>query len=398
VQRIDAITACDIRSQSSKLFNGLGCMTQPYSIRLEDDASPFAVHCSRCIPVPLLPKIKEELYKLLWLGVIVKVEEPTDWCAPIVVVPKKTNDVRKCVDLTKLNEAVRRERHVLPAIGQMLAMIKDAKVFSKLDCNSGFYQVPLTEDCMRLTTFLTPFGRYCNTRLPFGISSAREQFQKRMSDVLDGMEGVLCLIDDIFIYERDQKEHDDKLHKCLQRAMEAHITLNEKCEFSKTEIKLAGHVISSAVIKPDPNKVSAIIKMATPINVSELRCFLGMVNQMFKFCNDLAQLAAPLYVYALLAKDNAWTWEAMQQKCFADVKQSITSAPVLALYDTNKPIIMCAESSSYGLGAILKQQQSDGRWRLVFYASRSLSEVERRYPQVEKKGVALTWSCVRTIC
>jgi transposase InsO family protein len=175
--------------------------------------------------------------------------------------------------------------------------------------------------------------------------------------------------------------------------VEAHITLNEKCEFSKTEIKFAGHVISSAGIKPDPDKVSAIIKMAAPTNVSELRCFLGMVNQMSKFCNDLAQLAAPLY--ALLAKDNAWTWEAMQQICFADVKQSITSAPVLALYDANKPIIICADSSSYGLGAVLKQQQSDGSWRPVFYASRSLSEVERRYAQVEKEGLAVTWSCER---
>jgi hypothetical protein len=121
--------------------------------------------------------------------------------------------------------------------------------------------------------------------------------------------------------------------------------------------------------------------------------FLGMVNQMSKFCNDLAQLAALLY--AMLTKDNAWTWEAMQQKCFADVKQSITSAPVLALYDANKPIIICADSSSYGLGAVLKQQQSDGTRRPVFYASRSLSEVERRYAQVEKEGVAVTWSCER---
>ena len=120
--------------------------------------------------------VKDKLDKLLRLDVIVKVDEPTDWYATIVVVPKKTNDFRVCVDLTKLNETVRRERHVLPAIYQMLAMIKDVKVFSKLDCNSGFYQVPLTEDCMRLTVFLTPFGRYCYTHLCLGISSASEYF------------------------------------------------------------------------------------------------------------------------------------------------------------------------------------------------------------------------------
>jgi hypothetical protein len=109
-----------------------------------------------------------------------------------------------------------------------------------------------------------------------------------MSQVLDSLKGVLYPIDDILTFGRNQKEHDDRLHKCLQRTVEAHVTLNEKCEFSKTEIKFAGYVISSAGIKPDPDKVSAIIKMVAPTNVSEQRCFLVMVSQMSKFCNDLA--------------------------------------------------------------------------------------------------------------
>jgi hypothetical protein len=118
------------------------------------------------------------------LGVISRIEEPTDWCAGMVVVPKADGGVRICVDLTKLNRYVKRERHILPSVEHVLAQVGDAKVFSKLDANSGFWQIELTPESAKLTTFITPFGRYIFNRLPFGISSAPELFQHRISEGL----------------------------------------------------------------------------------------------------------------------------------------------------------------------------------------------------------------------
>ena len=179
------------------LFQGLGKLTGEYNIKLREGAQPYAVTTPRRIALPLLPKVKEELERLEFQGVISRVEEPTDWCAPIVVVPKQSGSVRLCVDLTKLNDSVRREKHMLPSVEQILAQLSGAKVFSKIDANSGFHQIPLAKESALLTTFITPFGRFCYNRLPFGITSAPEHFQRRMSETMDSLEGTLCIMDDI---------------------------------------------------------------------------------------------------------------------------------------------------------------------------------------------------------
>ncbi len=106
----------------------------------------------------------------------------------MVVVPKRSGAVCICVDLTKLNNTVNRERYILPSVENSLCQLKGAKVFLKLDANSGFWQIPLSQNSALLTTFITPFGRFCFNRLCFGISSAPEHFQKRMSQMLEGLE------------------------------------------------------------------------------------------------------------------------------------------------------------------------------------------------------------------
>lgn len=174
--------------------------------------------------------------------VIEPVEEPSDWCSPMVIAPKPNNNIRICVDLTRLNESVERELHPMPVAEHVLAQLAGAKVFSKLDANSGFYQIPLTEDSRSLTTFITPYGRYRYKRLPFGITSAPEHFQKRMSQVLAGMDGVVCHMDDMLVWGKTVAEHDERLRKVLNKLLNAGLTLNsEKCEFGKRDILSQSH-------------------------------------------------------------------------------------------------------------------------------------------------------------
>jgi len=202
-------------------------------------------------------------------GVISKVDQPTDWCAPIVAVPKSNGDVRVCVDLTKLNDQVKRERLMLPSVDDVLSQLSGAKVFSKLDANSGFYQIEPTPQSALLTTFITPFGRFCYNRLPFGITSAPEYFEKRMQSVLAGVEGTVNMIDDTLVFGRNQTEHDERLEEVLQKLEEAGITLNaEKCEYSKASLTFLGHVVDESGIRPDPEKIKAIRDMEDPTNVT----------------------------------------------------------------------------------------------------------------------------------
>ena len=156
--------------QNPDLFQGLGTIEGEYTIVLKADAKPYALATPRRIPIPLKSSVEQELKRMQQLGVIRKVDEPTEWCTGMVVVPKSNGQVRICVDLTKLNQNVCRERHILPSVEQTLAQLQGARVFSKIDANSGLWQIKLSKESALLTTFITPVGRFCFNRLPFGIT------------------------------------------------------------------------------------------------------------------------------------------------------------------------------------------------------------------------------------
>ena len=385
----------EYKEKFPKLFSGLGKIPGKYHIDLKPDAKPYAITTPRNLALPLIPKVGDELKSMHGLDVIRRVDEPTDWCAPMVVVPKPCSErVRICVDLSRLNESVRRELHPLPSVDQVLGQLKGAKVFSKLDANSGFWQAELDEESQLLTTFMTPFGRFCFKRLPFGISSAPEYFQKQMQKILSGLEGVVCEMDDILVFGEDQKQHDRRLLAVLRRLEKAGVTLNaDKCVFSVRSVKFVGHIVGENGIGADPLKVKAIVDMDPPTNVSELRRFLGMVNQLSKFTLDLAETTKPMR--DLLSKGNQWLWGTAQEQAFQKVKSLLSSTPVLAMYDPQAETMVSSDASSFGLGALLAQKQSDGQWRPVAYASRSMSRTEQRYAQIEKEALAITWACQR---
>ena len=226
------------------------------------------------------------------------------------------------MDLTQLNQSVRREKHPLPAVEPTHAQLAGARVFTKLDANSRFWQKPLAPESALLTTFITSCGRFCFQRLPFGITSAPEHFQRRMSEILDGVSGVVCMVDDILVHGRTQEEHDEHLNKVLHRLQEAGLTLNmEKCQFSQSRVTFLGQVIDSTGIRPDPNKRSAIQKVPAPQNVGEMHRFLGMANQLSKFPPNLADQNKPLR--ELLIKNNDWVWGEPQRRAFQQVKDAL---------------------------------------------------------------------------
>nr|KAG5708513.1 hypothetical protein BaRGS_026240 [Batillaria attramentaria] len=300
--------------------------------------------------------------------------------------------VRICIDLTNLNKPVKREVHPIASVEESLAQIHGSKIFTRLDAKSAFHQFPLDEASRLLTTFVTPFGRYCMNSLPYGICSASEIFQA-MSNLLEGIDGVICHMDDILVHASDQVTHDKILRLVLARLQSGGLTLNEKCEFSKTSVKFLGHIIDENGIRPDPEKVAAIQDMPAPQCITELQRFFGMVNFLAKFVPNLASVTEPLR--QLLRADTAWSWESPQQEAFEKVKNLLSSHPVLAHYSPQRETIVAADASNNGLGAVLFQIQDNGQRRPVAYASRSLAPAETRYATIEKEALAATWAVER---
>ena len=234
INRVDGITdeeyKATVKAKYPQLFTGLGKMNTEYTITLQESAKPYAITVPRKVPLPLLKETKEEIQHTIQQGVISPVDEPTEWCAPMVVTRKANGKVRVCVDLSVLNNYIQRENHPLPSVDHTLGKLAGSKHFSKLDTNSGFWQIKLAEESRRLTTFITPWDRYYFNVLPYGISSGSEKFQKSMSQVLEGLEGVQCNIDDVLVHAATQSQHDAILD-VLQRLSAAGVTLNAaKCE------------------------------------------------------------------------------------------------------------------------------------------------------------------------
>nr|XP_057913595.1 uncharacterized protein LOC131107503 [Doryrhamphus excisus] len=321
----------DMKKLYPKVFTGLGLLKGEYKIKLKEDARPYALSLPRRVPLPLYDKVKAELKRMEKMGVIEPIEEPTEWCAGMVVAPKPNEKVRICSDMTHLNEYVCRERHILPAVDETLAKLAGATVFTKLDATAGFWQVPLHPDSVPLTTFITPFGRYCYKRLPFGISSAPEHFQKRLTQMMTGLEGTVCHADDILVFGSTREQHDQRLQRVLERLQQEGLTLNnDKCQFAVEKVMFLGHIVTAQGIEADPGKIKAIMEMPTPKDTADVKRFVGMVNYVGKFSPRVAELTQPLR--ELLKADTAWEWGAAQQRAFDELRQELSSPTVLAQF------------------------------------------------------------------
>ena len=395
ISATDKVTREDLIAEFPKVFEGV-IRTMPgekFKIVLSDDAKPFCVHTPRTIPFPFREKLRELLDALLDAGIIASQTEPTDWCAPIVVVLKKDGEnLRLCVDLSKLNKYVKRERYqsMTPALAVADITESCARFFTSLDAVKGYHQCPLDEESQLLTTFITPFGRFKFLRAPFGVSSISEHYDRRMAEAFEGLGQFRRIVDDTLIYDADETQHIEHVRQFLRRCEEKGISLcRDKFRFCQREIDFAGFRVTQGGYQINPEITKAITEFPTPSSRTDLRSFLGLVNQISGTSAEISKATTPLR--PLLSTKNDFVWAAPHDEAFGVTKRLLSSAPIMAFYDANKPTRLMTDASRTGIGFVLQQQHGD-KWLTIQANSRHLTDTEGRYAVIELEMLAVTWA------
>ena len=367
-----------------------GTLPGVYTIKLEPGAKGV-IHPPRRQPAALKQRIIDKLLEMERDGVIERVEEPTEWVSSMVVTVRD-DKIRICIDPSDLNKVIKREHHPMRTIEDVIAEIPDAKVFSVLDAKAGFLQIQLDEESSYLTCMNTPLGRVRWKRLPFGLVCRPEIFQRIMDQMLESIPGAFAIADDVLIAGRDVPHHDVILREALQKATEYNLRLNmKKCLIRQPSVPYVGHLVTSEGLKPDPQKVAAVQEMPVPQNKEDVKRFIGFVTYLSKFIPNLSEIDAPLR--QMTKSDVEFQWQPSQQTAFDKLKELCSHAPVLRYYDPSKPVEIHCDASQHGLGAVLMQEGQP-----VAYSSRSLTDTETRYAQIEKEMLSIVHACKKFHC
>ena len=282
-------------------------------------------------------------------------DKPTEWVHNLVIVEKKDKSLRICLDPRNLNICVKREHYQIPVLEDITSQLSGKHVFTVIDLKEAFWQIPLTKESMLLTTFSTPFGRYCFTRMAFGICSASEVLQKRAYQTFGDIPDVHIIADDKILASENEKDHDHLITTVLERARANSIKFNlHKIQPKKSEVTYMGNIIGNGVVKPDYEKVRAIVEMPAPTCKKDIQRLLGMLNYLSQYIPNMSTITVPLR--NLLKKDVLFEWNFEQEQAFEKIKSILSSPESLRIYDPIKPLQIECDSSKFGIGACLLQE------------------------------------------
>uniref|UniRef100_A0A8C5Q7G7 Gypsy retrotransposon integrase-like protein 1 n=1 Tax=Leptobrachium leishanense TaxID=445787 RepID=A0A8C5Q7G7_9ANUR len=367
----------------------------PGEVHFDLDLSVPPVQCApRNVPVALKQAVKAQLDQYEADGHLAPVTDPTDWISNMVIV-KKPDKLRICIDPKFLNLALRRSHYIMPTLEDVLYKLPKARLFTLVDARDAFLQCKLDTASSYMTTFWTPWGRKRWLKLPFGVSVAPEVYQRKQHELLTGLSGVEPIADDILVVgcgdtdEEAEQDHDGKLLELMDRCRQVKLRLGiKKLQFKVKEVRFHGHILSWEGLKADPDKLRAILDMPQPENVKSLQRFIGFVTYLAKFLPHLSEVCEPLR--RLLDKDAVWHWLPKHDNAVQDIKRLVTDTPVLKYYDITTPVTIQSDASKTGLGCCLLQAGQP-----IAFASRALTLTEQNYAQIEKECLSIVFACQR---
>ena len=321
--------------------------------------------------------IDEHVNTMLHQGVITPASSP--FASNVVLARKKDGTYRCCVDYRQLNDITKKDAYPLPLQDAVMEAMTGSVWFSTFDLKSSYHQLGVLPQDQEKTAFITRRGQYQYQRMAFGLCNAPASFQRMMDILFNNLNYEICLVyfDDLICYSRTLEDHLERLDRILERLQSANLKLKPtKCCIMQTSVRFLGHIISGSGLSTDPEKIRLITDWPTPTNVKDVRAFLGLAGYYRKFVKDYARTATPLN--GLMKKNQVFNWTSDCQQAFDELKQRLTTSPILTLPNNVDTIIIDCDASQFSIGSVLSQLQN-GEERVIAYAGRALNQNEINY-------------------
>ncbi|WVZ97350.1 hypothetical protein U9M48_042897 [Paspalum notatum var. saurae] len=311
------------------------------------------------------------------------------WGCPALFVEKKDQGGKRlCVDYRPLNAVIVKNKYPLPHIDILFDQLGEATVFSKIDLRSRYHQIKVREEDIPKTAFSTRYGLYEYLVMSFGLTNAPAFFMYLMNSVfMNELDKFMVLfIDDILVYSKNEKEHEEHLRIVLSRLREHKLYAKfSKCAFWLKEVAFLGHILSLKGVAVDPSKVEDVLNWKQPQTVTKIRSFLGLAGYYHRFIKDFSRISKPMT--ALTQKNAKFAWGPKCEEAFGTLKKLLTSTPVLAQPDITKPFDVYCDASGSGIGCVLMQEG-----RVIAYASSQLRKHEINYPTHDLELLAVVYA------
>lgn len=336
---------------------------------------------------------KEKLHVILQDLIEKQIIRPSNsqYCSPIVLVRKKSGEIRLCVDFRELNKITIKDHYPLPLIDDHLDLLRSKKYFTCLDLKNGFHHVKVADDSIKYTSFITPLGQFEYLRMPFGLCNAPSVFQRFINEIFRDLieqNQILIYLDDILIATDTIQDHLNILRRVFNLMTVNLLELRlDKCLFLQNKIIYLGYLVDESGIRPNPTNVDSVKNYPIPKDAKSVQRFLGLTSYFRRFIPSFSVIAKPLY--DLIRKNVTFNFIDEHLEAFETLKNKLVSSPVLAVYSPKLATELHCDACSTGYGAVLLQKQADGLFKPISYFSKRTSIVESKYHSYELEMLAI---------